>query len=126
VLSIVIFILKIRSQGLVLSLKGDNMALEIIGIVKRLGPIITEERKQTIELSNVVSMVGDFCQGEQRKIVFLNPEEAKKYDEMVKESKVVSKEWIVNFLSEMPFHDTDRRINHIAKKLEELGHEVEK
>ena len=60
------------------------MALEIIGIVKRLG-CVTEDRKQTIELSEVASVTGEFVDDEWRKIVFLNPEEAKKYDEMVKQ-----------------------------------------
>jgi len=54
--------------------------LEIIAKIKKLGAI-SSDRKQTIELSDVAIMKGDFCVGETRRIIFLNPKESEKFDE---------------------------------------------
>ena len=60
--------------------------LEIIAKVQDLGAI-SDERNQTIELSDVAVMNGEFCRGKMRKIVFLDPEEAKKFDAAFKKKR---------------------------------------
>ena len=58
--------------------------LEIIARIDKLGPI-SDDRKQKIELIEVSSMIGDFCLGEHRKIVFLDVKEAQKFDLIFRE-----------------------------------------
>lgn len=53
--------------------------LEIIAKIKDLGAI-SPDRNQTIELSDVAIMKGEFCQGETRRIIFLNPKESEEFD----------------------------------------------
>ena len=56
--------------------------LEIVAKIEKLGSI-SDDRKQTIELSEVAVMSSDYCQGEFRKIVFLNNKEARRFDKGV-------------------------------------------
>ena len=53
--------------------------LEIIAKIHKLGSI-SRGRNQTIELSDVAIMKGDYCDGETRRIIFLNPKESEEFD----------------------------------------------
>ena len=54
--------------------------LEIIAKIHKLGSI-SRERNQTIELSDVAVMKGDYHEGEKRRIIFLNAKESNKFNE---------------------------------------------
>jgi len=53
--------------------------LQIVAKISKLGSI-SKDRKQTIELTNVAVMSGDFCEGEERRIVFLNAKESEQFN----------------------------------------------
>lgn len=54
--------------------------LEILAVIKDIGEI-KDDRSQTIKLSDVAYISGEYCQGRTMKVIFMSNEEWKEYRE---------------------------------------------